>query len=70
MKKLIYRVMAIIVMTIFAGCGATTREITKMSQSERNDIFIEIASEGLAPAGYADLVIRASLKTPCRILSL
>ena len=47
-----------------AGCRATAKEIARMSQSERNDVFMEIASEGIAPAGYADLVIRASLKTP------
>jgi hypothetical protein len=64
MKKLIYRVMSIIVMIIFAGCGAPTKEIARMSQSVRNDVFAEMASEGPAPAGYADLVIRASLKTP------
>ena len=47
-----------------AGCGVTAKEIARMSQSERNDVFTEIASEGSVPAGYADLVIRASLKTP------
>ena len=47
-----------------AGCGATAKEIARMSQSVRKDVFAEIISEGPAPAGFADLVIRASLKTP------
>jgi hypothetical protein len=46
------------------GCGATTKEIARMSQSEKTDVFTEVASEGPAPAGYADVVIKASLKTP------
>ena len=35
-----------------------------MSQSERTDVFTEVVSEGPAPAGFADVVIRASIKTP------
>ena len=52
-----------IVITL-AGCGATAKEIARMSQSERTDVFTEIVSEGPIPAGYADMIIRASLKTP------
>ena len=46
------------------GCGATTKEIARMSQSERAGVFIEVVSEGPIPAGYADIVIRSSVKTP------
>lgn len=49
---------------ILAGCGATAKEIKRMSLSERSDIFTEVVPEGPIPTGYADLVIRASLKTP------
>jgi hypothetical protein len=47
-----------------SGCGVTTKEIARMSQSERTDVFAEISSEVPVPEGYAELVIRASLKTP------
>jgi hypothetical protein len=64
MKNSLHVLIVISVVAILAGCGATTREITRMSQSERTDVFTEIVSEGPIPAGYADMVIRASLKTP------
>lgn len=64
MKNLFYFVFVITVMAILAGCGASTREIARMSQSERADVFSEIVSERPAPAGYADLVTKASIKTP------
>jgi len=58
-----YVVIVITLISILAACGATTKEIARMSQRERTDIFVEI-SEGQAPAGYADMVIRAAIKTP------
>lgn len=64
MKNPILFVMVITVVAILDGCGATTREIARMGQSERTDVFTEIVSEVSAPAGYADMVIRASLKIP------
>ena len=35
-----------------------------MSQSERAGVFNEVLSEGPIPAGFADVVIRLSVKTP------
>lgn len=64
MKNFIPFLVVITVMTVSVGCGATAREITKMSQSEKTGVFNEVISEGPAPAGYADVVIKASLKTP------
>jgi hypothetical protein len=64
MKNPFYVVIVVTVMAILVSCGATTREIARMSQSEGADVFTEIVSEGSAPTGYADMVIRASLKTP------
>jgi hypothetical protein len=63
MKKPFSVVIVITVISILASCGAMTKEIARMSQSERADVFVEI-SEGPAPADYADIVIRASIKTP------
>ncbi|MGC1454884.1 MAG: hypothetical protein WA946_06810, partial [Nitrospirota bacterium] len=63
MKKPFSVVMVITVMSVLASCGAMTKEIARMSHSERADVFVEI-SEGPAPVGYADIVIRASIKTP------
>jgi hypothetical protein len=38
--------------------------IDQMSQGARTDVFAEISSEGPVPPGFADMIIRASLKTP------
>jgi hypothetical protein len=35
-----------------------------MSQSARTDVFIEVPVEGTVPAGFGDLIIKASIKTP------
>jgi hypothetical protein len=63
MKHYINFLMVITVMIVSTGCGATARDIAKMSQSEKTGVFNEVISEGPAPAGYADMVIKASLKT-------
>jgi hypothetical protein len=59
------RLMVVVVIGItLVGCGATTKEIARMSRSERTDVFTEVPAEGAAPAGFVDLVIKASIKTP------
>lgn len=64
MKNFIHFLIVITVMTVSAGCGTTAMEIAKMGQSEKTGVFNEVISEGSTPAGYADVVIKASLKTP------
>ncbi len=49
---------------ILTGCGVATKDIARMSQSEKTDVFTEVISGESAPAGYGDVVIKASLKTP------
>lgn len=56
-------VIVITVAIALTSCGATTKELARMSRSERTDVISETVSEGPPPAGYADLIIRASLKT-------
>lgn len=46
----------------FAGCGITSREIKMKSRSERTDVFSEV-KEGMPPKGFADLLIKVSIKT-------
>ena len=63
--NILAKLMAIITISItLASCGATTKEIARMSQSERTDAFTEAPAEGVVPAGFADLVMKASIKTP------
>ena len=48
---------------VLAGCGLTAREIRNRSLSERTDVFEEVTEGRPLPAGYVDLVVRASIKT-------
>jgi hypothetical protein len=49
---------------ILVGCGAATKEIARMSQSAKTDVFTEVPAEGTVPAGFGYLIIKASIKTP------
>jgi hypothetical protein len=49
---------------ILAGCVLPAKEIARMTNSTRTDVFVEVPAEGNAPAGFVDLVIKASIKTP------
>ncbi len=64
MKKLMILVIATTMGAALVGCGAATKEIARMSRSERTDVFTVVPAEGAAPAGFVDLVIKASIKTP------
>jgi len=46
----------------FAGCGIASREIKMKSRSERTDVFSEV-KEGMPTKGFADLLIKVSIKT-------
>jgi len=63
MKRYTTVIMALPMLAILLGCGATAKMITARSQSDRVDIFQEISGGEPIPAGYADLVIKASIKT-------
>lgn len=63
MKKLTKIIIAIAIGSALAGCSATTKKIEQMTLGARTDVFEEISSEGPVPSGFADMVVRASLKT-------
>ncbi len=48
---------------ILAGCGASMEMIRSKSQSQASQVFQEVKDMSQPPAGYADLVLKASLKT-------
>ena len=63
--NILAKLMTIITISItLASCGASTKLISRMSRSERTDVFIEVPAEGAAPPGLVDLIIKASIKTP------
>lgn len=50
----------------FAGCSAATKELTHMSQSVKTDVFTEVNTAEAPTSGFADMVIKTSIKTPPR----
>lgn len=64
MKTLVHAVLAILMGVVLIGCSATMKEISMMGRSIRTDVFSEVVTAEAPPAGYADLVIKASIKTP------
>ncbi len=55
---IIYAVLA----GVIAGCGISSREIKMKSESKRTDVFTEIG-DGTPLKGFADLAIKASIKS-------
>jgi hypothetical protein len=53
----------VLLLTIFSGCGAAAKMITAKSKSERTGVFTEISGNEAAPAGFADVLITANIKT-------
>lgn len=64
MKRTIVMFLVLLASLITFGCSTASKQIEMKSQSMRTDIFTEVES-GMPPAppGFADLVIRASIKT-------
>ena len=63
MKRMNAPVSIVLLLMILAGCGATAKMIATKSQSERADVFTEVADTGAKPQGYVDLVVKANIKT-------
>ena len=63
MKKLVIGLFITMLGIIFAGCGTTAKEIRARSQSEKSDIFAEVKDGGIIPKGFAELIIKANIKT-------
>jgi hypothetical protein len=64
MNRLISYVAAVVLVAMLSGCSAATKTIMSKSQSERTDSFKEVTASEALPAGYADVIIRANIKTP------
>lgn len=58
------RVLAALVFALgLLGCGVAAKMILQKSQSEKTDVFTEGTGEGAVPAGFAELIIKAGVKT-------
>ena len=63
MRKTFFVITMLIAGITLLGCGATTKEIRAKTLGEKTDIFHEVKGESTAPQGFADVVIKASIKT-------
>jgi len=63
MKRITVSALVVLLGFVLAGCGAAAKMIALKSQSERTDIFKEVTGSEAIPAGYADVIIRANIKT-------
>lgn len=66
MNKIINIMIAITAVLILAGCVSSTKEFARRTTSTRTDVFVEGPAEGNSPAGFVDLVIKASIKNPLK----
>lgn len=62
-RGLVYWFLAAIVSVGLIGCGAKARHIQMKSQSEKTDIFTEVKADETTPKGFADLTVKANIKT-------
>jgi len=63
MQKKSIIILAGVMSLILAGCAGTSSVIRLKSQSERTDVFTELANEALPKPGLALLKIEATIKT-------
>ncbi len=53
-----------LLVALLSGCGSALKEINAKSLSTRSDVFVEIKNDETIPSGYADVIIKVSIKTP------
>lgn len=63
LERFLKTAMAILAGMILLGCGATAGEIQRKSESSKADIFAEIRDGETMPKGFAELRIKANIKT-------
>jgi hypothetical protein len=63
MKKIMHWALLLAFVVLAANCGASREQIHTQSKSLCEGIFCEVNTPDGPPPGYADVVIKASLKT-------
>ena len=64
MKNVLTIILIVSLFISISGCGGALKGINAKSQSTRSDVFVEIKNGEAIPRGYANLIIKVSLKTP------
>jgi hypothetical protein len=63
MKKLTLSIGTVLLMSSLLGCGTAAKEIQTRSLGEKTDVFTEVNNGSGIPKGFADLNIKANIKT-------
>lgn len=63
MNRLLIFFVAILTGLSLFGCGATAKKTRMQSQSEKTAIFTEAKDESTIPKGFAEITIKANIKT-------
>lgn len=63
MKNIISIFLIILVSITFLGCQSATKIISAKALTENIDIFTEVTDGSMPPEDYADIIIKASIKT-------
>ena len=62
-KRIAISAIVLIFLAALIGCNASAKKIAAKSLSEKTDVFTEVTDAGVPPQGFADVVIRAAIKT-------
>ena len=63
MKNMVHLVLTLSLAVFLANCGAAREQIRTQSITEREGVFQEVTTADGPPPGFADVVVKASLKT-------
>ena len=63
MKKIMHWALLLAFVVLAANCGAAREQIRTQSLTEREGVFQEVTTTEGPPPGFADVVVKASLKT-------
>ena len=64
MKNVLTIILIVSLFISISGCGGALKEINAKSQSTRSDVFVEINNGEVTPSGYANVIVKVSIKTP------
>ena len=64
MNKTFIILFSALLVALLSGCGSALEQINAKSQSTRSDVFVEIKNDEAIPSGYANVIIKVSIKTP------
>jgi hypothetical protein len=53
-----------LLVALLSGCASALKEINAKSLSTRSGVFVEIKNDEAIPGGYANVIIKVSIKTP------